>query len=298
MLAVGIAILSIGVRLLGEYNFHETALLYVGIPFFIALLLIQVRDPDETMSLKKRYQNRLIDAFIIMLGSSVVLFEGFVCVVMAMPIYLFIILIMFLFDSIREKAKKRGRSTLNIQVLPLLIIASAFEGLSPELSFNRNEQVVVTRVVQSSISDIKQNLIQPMDLQKSRPWFLTLFPMPYKIEAGSLTPGDVHKIHIRYYRWFVTNVHEGRILLEISAVEENRIKTTFLEDSSYLSNYLHLQGTEIQLDKIDAQHTRITLTIDFERTLDPYWYFAPIERYGVSTAANFLISEVIAREAG
>lgn len=231
-----------------------------------------------------------------MLGSSVVLFEGFVCVVMFMPIYLFVILIIFLLDANNRRNKKRDRGALSIHVLPLLIVVSAFEGVSPEVSFDRNEQVSVTRVVQSNITSIKQNLVQPMDLQKKRPWFLTLFPMPHEIKAGSLTAGDVHEIHFKYYRWFFTNLHEGRMLLEISEVGDSHIKTTFREDSSYIANYLHLKGTEIQLDKIDDQHTRVTLTISFKRILDPYWYFSPIERYGIAKTADFIISEVMARE--
>ncbi len=293
MIAAG----SIAIRILMKYNFDKSALLYIGIPFLISLGLIWVRNPAENPSLKKRYLNRLIDAFIIMLGSSIVLFEGFVCVVMAMPIYLIVILILFLVDLGQERARKRGKSTLSMHLLPLLIVISAFEGVTPQMSFNRQEHVSVSRVVEASIAEIKHNLIQPMELQKARPWFLHIFPMPYHIKAGTLSPGDVHEIHFQYYRWFVTNMHEGRMLLKIAEVEENRIKTTFLEDTSYISNYLRLQGTEITLDKIDEQHTRVTLRIDFERLLDPHWYFSPVERFGVSKTAEFLIAEVIARDA-
>ena len=297
LILITIAIASVAVRALMNYRFHETALLYVGIPFAISLVLILVRSPADNISWKKYYLNRLIDAFIIMFGSAVVLFEGFLCVVMFMPIYLLIMLLMFAVDWLRRYKNDGGRS-LSVQIFPLVILMSSFEGLGPALSFDRHEQVVVSRVVPVSLAEIKRNLQKPMDLQKSRPWFLHLFPMPYEIKAGSLSPGDVHEIHFRYYRWFVTNVHEGRMLLEISEVEQDRVKTRFLEDSSYLSNYLRLKGTEIGLQKIDDQQTRVTLRIDFERTLDPYWYFSPVARYGVSKTAEFLIREVIAREAG
>ena len=292
-----IAVASILIRFLMKYDFDNSALLYIGIPFVISLLLILVRNPDENISLRKRYLNRLIDAFIIMLGSSIVLFEGFVCVVMAMPIYLFVMLVLFLVERSQEDARKRGKGTLSMQILPLLIVISSFEGVTPQFSFDRQEQVSVSRVVKASLSDIKHNLIQPIELQKPRPWFLHLFPMPHNVRAGTLSPGDVHEIPFRYYRWFVTNKHEGRMLLKIVEVEENRIKTAFIEDTSYISNYLHLQGTEILLDKVDEEHTRVTLRIDFERKLDPYWYFSPVERFGVSKTAEFMITEVIARDA-
>ncbi len=293
-LLVMIGLASLAVRLLIGYRFHESALLYVGIPFVIALVLILLRPVGE-VGWKKRYLIRIMDAFIIMFGSSIVLFEGFVCVVMFMPIYLIIILIMFLVEFFSERARnQRGR--LSMQLFPVLILISSLEGVFPQWSFDRQEKVSVTRVVPVSINQIHHNLVQPMDLRTSRPWFLHLFPMPYDIKAGSLNAGDVHEIHFRYYRWFVTNLHEGRMLLEISQVDTNRIKTTFLDDTSYFSNYLKLQGTEIQLQQIDASTTQVTLNIEYERTLDPYWYFAPVSRYGISKTAEFLIDEVIAHE--
>ncbi len=296
ILLISIAVVSILIRLLVNYNFDKTALLYIGIPFLVSLILIKIRNPNTSSSWKKLYINRLIDAFIIMFGSSIVLFEGFVCVVMFIPIYLIILLLMFLTEAFRQRAKKKGRGSLSVHILPLIIVISAFEGVNPEISFDRDETVTVSRVVQRSITDIKQNLVKPMNLQKSRPWFLTLFPMPYDIKAGSLEAGDIHEINFKYYRWFVTNLHEGRMLLEISQVSDNRIKTTFLEDTSYIAKYVSLKGTEIQLDKVDDAHTRITLIINYKRELDPYWYFSPIERYGISKTASFLITEVIARE--
>lgn len=292
---VMIALASLAVRILGGYHFHESALLYVGIPFVIALVLILLRPVGE-VSWKKRYLIRLMDAFIIMLGSSVVLFEGFVCVAMFIPIYLLIMLLMFLFEAFTQRARRKGRGTLSVHLLPALVLFSSFEGVSPETSFDRNESVIVTRVVSVSAAEIKNNLQQPMDLQTARPWFLHLFPMPYAINAGSLKAGDVHEIHFRYYRWFVTNLHEGKMLLQISQVEEDRIKTRFLEDTSYFSNYLHLKGTEILLEALGPEQTRVTLRIDYERTLDPYWYFAPVSRYGVSKTADFLITEVLTND--
>lgn len=279
-----------------EYRFHETALLYVGMPFAISIALIMVRSPSVTVSWKKHYFNRLIDAFIIMFGSSVVLFEGFVCVAMFIPLYTIIIFLTFLVDFARRRARENNRSTLNISILPFLLVLSSLEGITPNFSFGRDTQVSVSRVINAGSADIKRNLCEPIDLQKSRPWFLQLFPMPYEIKAGTLSPGDIHEIHFRYYRWFVTNMHEGRMLLEISNVEETRIKTTFVKDTSYISHYLRLKGTEIALEKVDEHRTRVTLRIDFQRKLDPYWYFSPIERFGVTKMAELLMTEVIIRD--
>lgn len=296
-LMIMIALASVGVRALIGYHFHQSALLYIGVPYLIALSLILFRPVGE-FSWKKRYLIRLMDAFIIMFGSSVVLFEGFVCVAMFIPIYLVVMLIMFISEWLHKHIKQKRGASFGIQLLPLLMLFSAFEGVTPQWSFERNEQVSVIRIVPMSVARIKHNLKQPMDLQTSRPWFLHLFPMPYAIEAGTLKSGDVHKIHFRYYRWFVTNLHEGNMLLQLTEVNYNYIKTTFIQDTSYFSNYLNLKGTEIFLEEINRNRTRVTLRIEYERTLDPYWYFGPVSRYGVTKSAEFLMKEVIAHERG
>ena len=81
--------------------------------------------------------------------------------------------------------------------------------------------------------------------------------------------------------------------LQLTAIDRDYIKATYMEDSSYIANYLKLKHSEIFLEAIHAQRTRVTLRISYERTLDPYWYFSPITRYGIGKTAEFLISEVI-----
>lgn len=291
-----IAAASIAVRSLMNYHFHQSALLYVGMPFVIAILLVLIRPVKVGSNWKTVYLYWLIDSFIIMLGSSVVLFEGFVCVLMFIPIYLIIVLIVFVLDFLVRKFNAKKQYGVKVHLFPLFILISAFEGVSPEVSFSRQEQVTVTREVNLSIAEIKSNLQKPMNLQKSRPWFLHIFPMPYAIHAGSLSQGDQHIIHFRYYRWFVTNMHEGSMVLEITQVKDNYIKTTFQKDTSYIANYLKLKGTEIILTEKGAHTTEVTMRMHYERTLDPYWYFAPLTRYGIRKTAEFLLAEVIAHE--
>ncbi len=132
-------------------------------------------------------------------------------------------------------------------------------------------------------------------MQGSRGGLLQLFPMPDRIAAGSLTPGAVHEVHYTYRRWFVTNVHQGRTLLEIGDVGDRHVTTRILHDTSYIASYLRLRGTRIELTPIDARTTRVELTAEFDRLLDPGWYFGPLQRYAVSEMAEFLIQEVIVR---
>ncbi|MGS2718029.1 hypothetical protein ACVBE9_07650 [Eionea flava] len=269
-----------------------SAFLYIGIPFLIALMLVFSVKKIDKPSLKRRFWSLVRDAFIVMLASSAILLEGFLCVIMFMPIYFFIVLLAFIIIVIYEKhANKKNK--LHIHILPILLLVSALEGIHPDLSFNRYNEVTSTQVISADIQQIKRSLMQPVDLQDKRGWFLSIFPMPYKVEAKALQAGDIHKIHYRYHRWILTNTHEGHVLLKIAEVKDDYIRTEVVEDTSYLSNYMKSHGTEIRLKPIDDNNTEVTLTIKYERLLDPSWYFGPLQAYGVKQTADYLIAKMM-----
>jgi len=284
---------SLLIRALIHYDFERSALLYVGIPFVIAIALLFIERPKQASNWKRRYINLVLLSLIIMLGSSVVLFEGFVCVVMFMPIYFGIVLLMFLFEALRRFFHHRQYGRYAADLLSLVILLSAFEGVVEQLSFEREYSVAVEQVIAADIAQIKKQLTRPIELNKSRHPLLALFPMPYAIEAGTLNAGDVHRLNFRYHRWFVTNTHEGSMALEISEVQDYYIRTQFIEDSSYISSYIQLHGTEIRLQPLGDGHTKVSLTIHYKRILDPVWYFGPLQQFVIGETAQFLLDHVI-----
>ncbi len=290
-----IAVASITIRLLIDTAYGKSAVLYVGIPFCIASVLVLLRSTDENPSWAKRYLNHTVDAFIVMFVTSIILFEGFICVLMFMPIYLIVIVTAFIIHAIVRRFSST-KDKIGVSILPLLVLGSALEGTTPILSTDRVEIVEVSRVIDLGINEIKQNLTEPIALQKQRHWFLEIFPMPHLVNAGSINPGDIHEVHFKYYRWFVTNLHEGRMLLRISTNDQDGITTTFLDDTSYISNYMNLRGTEISFNAITEHRTQISLKIEFERTLDPYWYFSPLERFGIEKTCELVLDEIFERK--
>jgi hypothetical protein len=228
-----------------------------------------------------------------MLGSSIVLLEGFVCVVMFMPIYFLVVFLVFISKYIGERIRNRKVNQLFSHALPLILLLSAFEGTHPELSIERHNTVVVTRIINASVEQIRAGLSSPIDLQKNRAWFLELFPMPYKIRGASLSEGDVHEIFFRYHRWFVTNTHEGSMKMKIERVEANQIQTRFTEDSSYIAKYLKLKSIELRFVSIAKDKTQIEFSISYDRLLDPAWYFDPLQSYGITKSIEFLLDEVV-----
>ena len=287
-----IGVTSVLIRILISYNFDKTALLYVGIPFFVSVALLYVIDKPVESNLHRYYANLVLWSLIVMLGTSVVLFEGFVCVVMFMPIYFGILLLMYLFQLLLCFLRYRDKSTHYAHILPVVILLSAFEGVVPSASFEREYSITKELVINASPAQIQQQLIQPMQLDIERNWLLSLFPMPSNINAQTLSSGDVHQVDFIYHRWFVTNTHKGHMKLELSQVEHDYIRTTFLEDTSYIGNYLNLKGTEIHFNKVSEGKTKVTLTIHYHRFLDPAWYFGPIQEYAIGQTAQMLLSEL------
>ena len=295
VIIVLIGVASIVIRALTHYDFNKSALLYIAIPFLVSLAIAALRPPSSKEKWWHAYRDHTYIALIVFLGSSVVLFEGFICVVMFMPIYFFVVSIGFLIGWYKHSRRNRNGKTF-VFVLPLLVLATSFEGTSEGLSLDRESQVTVSKVADLSPAEIIQNISRPFDLQKDRDWLISIFPMPYHIEAGSLSPGDVHRVYTRYHRWFAINTHEGELHLQIVDVEPNRVTTRFIHDSTFFASYLTVKGTEITLNSIAPNKTEITLRIDYRRKLDPAWYFHPLQQYGVSQMAEFLIDEVMIRE--
>ena len=285
------------VRLLIKFELDTSALLYLAAPYFIALILAFFRRRERAATVFKKYANLTLDSLIVMLASSMILFEGFICVLMFMPIYFAVVLLAFIVEYITFKYfKKTKDKSLKAHIFPCLILLFSLEGVSPNLSFSRENIVSVEKIINASPLDIKNRLKKPMNLKVERHWFLSIFPMPYQIEAESLEPGDIHTVDYRYHKWFFTNTHEGSIKLLIDHVSEHRIETRIVEDQSYMSSYMDLKGTEILFTPQKNGTTKVKFSVYFNRKLDPAWYFQPLQEYGVRKMAELLIEELMTED--
>ena len=146
---------------------------------------------------------------------------------------------------------------------------------------------------------LKSNMAQPIILPNDRHWFLSVFPLPVDIKAGTLAAGDIHSLDFVYKRWFFTNVKRGRMELLIDSVEPQQVTTKIVRNDSYLAGYLNIKGTEVNFTPIKreagAAQTRIDLTVKYDRLLDPVWYFGPLQNYAVEQSADYLMRSVIAK---
>ena len=292
LLFIGAA--SVAFHLLVRNELNSTALLYVGVPYFLALAITIVRPARSNERWWYFYRELILTSLIVFLASSVVLMEGFICILFFLPIYFFIVSLVFVWHWILVASKRRRGKTL-VSILPLIILLSAFEGTTEMTSMERDTYATATRVANLTPDQVKRNLARPIDLNKKRNWLLAIFPMPYRIDAGSLNPGDIHYVYTRYHRWFVTNIHEGEQHLKILDVTPTEVHTRVIHDTTFFSTYLSQIGSKISLNQIAPGQTEITLRLDYRRNLDPAWYFHPLQQYAMSQMAGFFIDEVMIR---
>ena len=286
---------TLGVRILLDSRFANSALLYVATPFIISFLLFQFGPKLPRTSRSRRYLAHVRDATIIMLGTSAFLFEGFICVLFFMPIYLLGISIGFLFGAFAEKDTPDFRNRTLVSIIPLIVGVMALEGTAPSTSFERRNVVTRTVIMDADVATLQANMALPVELPERRQWFLSIFPLPVDVSAGTMEAGSVHALHFIYRRWFFTNIQEGDFHLRIDSVSDAEIVTSVVEDDSYFSKYLKIRGTRILFDEMADGRTQVSLSIEYERLLDPAWYFAPLQQYAIGLSGDYFIDSVFAR---
>ena len=293
LLLIGIG--SVAVHLLIRAELHASALLYVGLPYLGALAIVIVRPPKSRERWWHAYRDFSLTSLVVFLGSSVVLFEGFVCVLFFLPIYFLVVSIGFVSDWLGARNdRKRGR-TLGV-VLSVVVLGSSFEGTTEAFSAGRTAYAKASRIADLTPEQVMRNLTRPMDLDADRGWLLSVFPMPYRVDADSVEPGAVHRMHTRYHRWFVTNTHEGELHLEIVEREPNRLTTRVIHDTTFFSTYLSQIGSEVLLTPVAPNRTEISLRLDYRRNLHPAWYFHPLQQFAMHQMAAFFVDAVLARQ--
>ncbi|MGH9602594.1 MAG: hypothetical protein ACRD24_09430 [Terriglobales bacterium] len=273
---LAVAFASLFYRIVVSRKMEQTALLFIGIPTALALLV--------AMTPKARtVTGAILKAMTIgLLMAAPLLGEGFVCILMASPLFFAVgVLIGKLIDLSRRENK---RTTITGMLL-LAFLPMSFEGTSERLSFPREETVSVEQVVAASAGDVERALAEPLNMDASLPLFLRLgFPSPTGAEGEGLRVGDQRTIHFPGGEGFT-----GDLVLEVAEVGDGFARFRFVSDQSMIGRWLTWRSSEVRWSAVDTTHTKVSWTLGYRRNLDPAWYFGPWERYGVGLAAEHLI---------
>lgn len=296
-LAALILSLAVGV---GAYHWlvyeelEQTAALFIGLPATVAACLALVPPGPSGLGRVVRGTGILVFA------SGPLLGEGFLCVLMALPLFSLVIGIGFvlfglcgsLARSFARRSKPRRRDLLALGA-PLLVLAS-LEGVGEPLSFARSERIHVRASVEGSPEAVVARLERTPSCELELPFFLRLgFPRPQRARGAGLEIGDERRV------LFAGGEGEaGELVLRVQERTPGRVLFEAVSDASHIAHWLSWRRIEFAWTPLPGERTRVSCTLHYERELDPAWYFGPWERYAVRLVGELLIQQLCAAREG
>lgn len=257
------------------YQLGHSAAMFIGIPAILAILLAL------TPKAKSVTGGILKGITLALLIIAPLLGEGYLCILLATPLFYIVgILVGIIVDSLRAKR------TATLSCLAIVLLPMSLEGVVPELSFRRSQTVEVSRTVNASADAVERQLAQRTDISKTLPAPLRIgFPRPLQAMGEGLEIGAPRTIHFAG----AEGDPPGDLLMRVTAHQAGFVRFETVSDNSKLTQWIAWKKSEVQWKQIDAGHTLVTWRVQFDRQLDPAWYFAPVERAAVHEAAVYLI---------
>jgi hypothetical protein len=277
--AVGAA--SIGYRLLVRHHLEQTSALFIGIPMLLAMVVVLFARPRSSTGL-------IVKAVTVaLLVSGVFLGEGFICIIMASPLFYAVAIIIG--TGIDKMRKSRSRTEPTIMgLIVLALLPMSFEGTVARFSFNRDEVITTERLVHAMPAEVRNAVAAEPSFHRTLPPYLRMgFPRPVGTRGEGLKPGDRRVIHFAGGEG-----KPGDLIAEVVDAGESSATFRLVSDTSHVAHWLQWQTAEVQWSKEASGVTRVRWTLRYKRLLDPAWYFRPWERYAVKLAADYLIQTV------
>jgi len=278
VLIVFIVAVSAG-SLLYRYLIHQhlgqTSAMFLGIPAVLAILLaLAPRAETVTGGIVKGITLALLIV-------APLLGEGYLCILFAAPLFYVVgILVGLITDYQREK--RDG----TLMCVAALLLPFCLEGVVPELTLSRAQTVEATRVIHGSAEDVAQALSSSPRVHTALPRFLRIgFPQPLAAYGAGLNLEALRTIHFAG----AEGDPPGDLVMKVAESRPGYVRFITVSDNSKLTQWLRWRSSEVTWRSIDREHTEVSWRIDFDRQLDPAWYFTPWERAAVIKAAEFLI---------
>ncbi len=295
-----LAVANIAYRLVYASGAQQTAALYVGVPAVLAIgLALLPRSKSATGVILKC-------ATLAMLIACVVLPEGLLCLLFALPLVALIAVIVGGAIDWARNRKKREGPTLMAVALPLLILS--LEGVigSP---FDARDRATASITVQATPDAVAEALATPPRFDADLPVFLTIgFNRPVGAEGSGIEAGDhrvieftggTHDDHpLRLFGLTGERSVDHHSWMHLIVVESapGRVVFTLDHDMTMLARWVKLEQAVVTWEAIDATTTRVSWSLDYERLLFPTAYFAPLQGYGMGQAAAYLLEAVIVEQ--
>lgn len=286
VLALGIA--SLAFRAIAYGGLQQTAALFVGVPTILTLVVLFAVSPRSATGIACKAVTLALLASLMFLG------EGFLCVLIAAPLFYLVAVIAALAWSNGVRTLGLNQRTLRCCAV-LTAMPFAMEGVLPATSFDRDETVSASRVVDASPAEVTAAISAAPRFDRALPVVLRAgFP---RAEAAQVESRDGHeylRVRIRggEIRLDGAEPPTGELVLRVDERTSNRVRWTVVSDSSHTTHYLRWRESSVEWHGAGEGRTAVTWRLRYSRDLDPAWYFGPMQRHVATAAAGFLIDAV------
>jgi hypothetical protein len=279
VLILALAAASVAFQLLYVGGLRHSAAVFIGIPTLIALIVARSEKPATGTGVVMRVIT------LALLLSSIVFAEGMVCILFAAPIF-------YLVGYVAAKAvgaiagTRRGQR--GFMLFLVIVLPTGVEGTLPGVGWNRDESVTTSRVVSATPAQVRTALAGRPGFAAPLPPFLRLgFPVPVTTSGSGLAIGDGRTIVFEHGHG--GHRERGTLSFRVAESDSQSVRFEPMHDDSYVTHWLAWQSSEVRWRALSPWQTRVEWTLRYRRRLDPAWYFAPLERYGVGVAAGYLV---------
>ncbi len=269
-----LVIASIAYRIIADFRFEQTSLLFIGLPALITLIFIAYSKTPKSLY---GVVFKVITIFLLM--SSILLGEGVVCVLFAAPIFYGVAaLIVYLMQKFNKKDDTIIRSMI---ILPtLLILANPSDMLQePQV------QTVVTSMTIAHTSTLEAFNNSPDFLANYPLYFNMGFPKPFHIEGNGINIGDRRDIQFES-----TTKGIGTLSLEVIEKNDSIIIFKPIHDNTHIDHWLTWDEMKVEIVNIDNSHSKVIWTSKYQCDLGPSWYFEPLEDITIGIMNKHLIN--------
>ncbi|NYF53936.1 SRPBCC family protein [Tunturiibacter gelidoferens] len=262
-------------KLLMHERLGHSAAMFLGIPAVLAILLaLAPKAKTATGGILKGITLSLLVV-------APLLGEGYLCILFASPLFYIVGIVVGL---AMDRQRRKQDATLGCVVL--LLLPMCFEGVIPQLTFNRAQSVEARGVVAAPANEIEHALADGPNVNTPLPLALRIgFPSPLGTWGEGLAVGDTRTIHFAG----AEGDPPGDLVMRVTERHPGYARFETVSDQSKLTQWVQWTSSEVEWKALDEGHTTVTWRIDFMRQLDPSWYFTPWERAAVKEAAAYLI---------
>jgi len=286
-LTAAVAVAALAYKLIFHQQLQQTAALFVGVPALLAIVVVLFVSPRSATGVACKA------ATVGLLISLLFLGEGMLCVVMSAPIFYGVaVAVAAGMSAARRRRIDDPTRTMYSSLVLLAVLVSSLEGVSSSLSFDRRESVTAERIVTAPASDIQRAVLEPPRFERVMPvQLLAGFPRPMSVHLDGAGQWTV-RMRGGEMRLDGMEPRAGDLILRLEESRPGLVRWSALSDNSHMTHFLTWRAATVEWQAIDPQTTKVTWTLQYDRGLDPAWYFGPWERYVAGIAAGYLIDAV------